>query len=146
MAGASLPHSSKVSITPYLFVGRHLPHMQAQWVGVAHCLPGHVQCHHKVRTSDRDAGNCLYHWSPSFLPSLPPPSFFTRMVESELLPALRYFGLRFYAYNPVSVQPNHTQFPVLGTLLKQQTIASVHVCGLSPVSFPVLQFLVARIR
>ena len=27
------------------------------------------------------------------------------MVESELFPALRYFGLRFYAYNPVSVQP-----------------------------------------
>jgi len=26
----------------------------------------------------------------------------TRMVESELFPALRYFGLRFYAYNPVS--------------------------------------------
>jgi len=24
------------------------------------------------------------------------------MVESELFPALRYFGLRFYAYNPVS--------------------------------------------
>lgn len=25
------------------------------------------------------------------------------MVESELFPCLRYFGLRFYAYNPVSV-------------------------------------------
>ena len=25
-----------------------------------------------------------------------------RMVEEELIPALRHFGLRFYAYNPVS--------------------------------------------
>ncbi len=25
-----------------------------------------------------------------------------RMVESELLPCLRHFGIRFYAYNPVS--------------------------------------------
>ena len=29
-------------------------------------------------------------------------SFLPRMVEPELFPALRYFGLRFYAYNPVS--------------------------------------------
>ena len=28
--------------------------------------------------------------------------FLSRIVESELFPALRYFGLRFYAYNPVS--------------------------------------------
>ena len=26
-----------------------------------------------------------------------------RMVESELFPCLRYFGIRFYAYNPVSL-------------------------------------------
>ena len=26
----------------------------------------------------------------------------SRMVEAELFPALRKFGLRFYAYNPVS--------------------------------------------
>ena len=25
------------------------------------------------------------------------------MVEDELFPALRYFGLRFYAYNPVRI-------------------------------------------
>ncbi len=25
------------------------------------------------------------------------------MVETELIPCLRYFGIRFYAYNPVSI-------------------------------------------
>ena len=28
-------------------------------------------------------------------------SLFYRMVEDELFPALHYFGIRFYAYNPV---------------------------------------------
>ena len=32
-----------------------------------------------------------------------------RMVEAELLPAVRHFGLRFYAYNPVSY-PSSLQF------------------------------------
>lgn len=26
----------------------------------------------------------------------------TRRVETELLPCLRYFGMRFYAYNPLA--------------------------------------------
>lgn len=31
-------------------------------------------------------------------------SFFScRMVEQELLPCLRHYGIRFYAYNPVSI-------------------------------------------
>ncbi len=30
-------------------------------------------------------------------------NFFYRMVETELIPCLRYFGIRFYAYNPVSI-------------------------------------------
>ncbi len=32
-----------------------------------------------------------------------PTSLPSRMVEAELFPALRKFGLRFYAYNPVSL-------------------------------------------
>ena len=74
------------------------------------------------------------------------------MVESELFPALRYFGLRFYAYNPVSAQLSFL------SLLKQQTIILQYMSVVSvqshsqsslipsaPVSFPVLQFLIACI-
>lgn len=39
------------------------------------------------------------HISPAFGSVSVPPH---RMVEGELFPCLRYFGLRFYAYNPVS--------------------------------------------
>ena len=39
---------------------------------------------------------------PILLETTPPHVFLSRIVESELFPALRYFGLRFYAYNPVS--------------------------------------------
>ena len=28
--------------------GRHLSHMQEEWVGLAYCLSGHVQPYHKV--------------------------------------------------------------------------------------------------
>ena len=122
---------------PTYFVGRHLPHLQAEWVGVAHCLPGHVQCHHKVWTSHRV--DCLYLYNLFSLISLPP-----RMVESELFPALRYFGLRFYAYNPVSVQP----YP--GSVLGCSPETGDHhfsTCLLSQsiASFPDLQFLIGCI-
>ena len=45
--------SLKIFVFPTSFAGGCLPHMQAQWVGIAHCLPGYVQCHYKVRTSNR---------------------------------------------------------------------------------------------
>ena len=89
------PNPVKLLVSFTSFTGGRLPHLQAQWVDVAHCLPGHVQCHYKVRTSHRV--DYLYLYNLFSLFSFPP-----RMVESELFPALRYFGLRFYAYNPVS--------------------------------------------
>lgn len=35
----------------------------------------------------------------------------TRQVETELLPCLRYFGLRFYAYNPLAGMSCHGDLP-----------------------------------
>ena len=62
-------------------------------MGAAHRLPGDVQPHHKVEQFLGDHRYVHPYVCLNF-----------RMVESELFPALRYFGLRFYAYNPVSQQ------------------------------------------
>ena len=60
-------------------------------MGNANCLSGHVQSNHKV--------NYTAYRIKAFLKGKYYICF--RIVEDELFPALRYFGLRFYAYNPV---------------------------------------------
>ena len=69
-------------------------------MGIANSLSGHVQPHNKVRYTVALAinlnGSTSTHQQLAKLVN-----FLYRMVEDELFPALHYFGIRFYAYNPV---------------------------------------------
>ena len=87
-----------------------MAYLQVQWMGVANCVSRDVQCHHQVSV-------CYTRYKPWAVVyyillctnlikvctciDLALNSVY-RKVEPELFPCLRQFGLRFYAYNPVS--------------------------------------------
>ena len=91
----------------FCLIGRCLSHLQDKWLGYAHSLSGHVQCRHQVHYNYYNLFSLsTLKCGPKFH-NLEMTLFVVgvcihRMVEGELFPCLRQFGLRFYAYNPVS--------------------------------------------
>ena len=69
-------------------------------MGLTNRLSGNVQRNNKVRSLHIIMYKCLAVLIGTWLFNVH--VCFHRNVEKELLPALRYFGLRFYVYNPVS--------------------------------------------